>query len=161
MIINAPAKNPLFVILLTIQESTLTVDLNVTIQKWCSTFNSLLVGMSGAAISLNALLQVSQSVTLSHYLFRYSNKRPNTYEDANPEIDKTTRSKNKSKPDRGTTMLQPAGTLSLKDIHHIKDEGKIKNHHLLVMKVIRNTKEAALCINFLLGDHCDSTDPCG
>ena len=153
--------NPSFLISPTIQYATLIINLNGTIQKWCSAFHSILAVLSGAEISLNSLFRFLHSVTLSHYLFRYSNKRPNTYEDANPETDKTPRSKNKSKSDRGTTMLQPAGTLSLKDIHHIKDEGKIKNHHLLVMKVIRNTKEAALCINFLLGDHCDSTDPCG
>ena len=30
-----------------------------------------------------------------------------------------------------------------------------------MIKGIRNTKGAALCLSFLLGGHCDSTDPCG
>ena len=58
-------------------------------------------------------------------------------------------------------MLQPAGTLSLKDTLCIKDEGKMKNPCLPVMKGIYNTKCAALCITFLIGGHCASTDPCG
>ena len=53
------------------------------------------------------------------------------------------------------------GNLSLKEILHIKDKGKITNSYLLVMKGIRNTKGAALCLPFLSCGHCDSTDPCG
>ena len=53
------------------------------------------------------------------------------------------------------------GNLSLKEILHIKDKGKITNSYLLVMKGIRNTKGAALCLPFLIGGYCDSTDPCG
>ena len=58
-------------------------------------------------------------------------------------------------------MLQPTGYLSLKDILLIKDEGKINDPLLSVMKGVRNTKVAALCLPFLLGVHCDSTYPCG
>ena len=58
-------------------------------------------------------------------------------------------------------MLQPMGNLSLKEILRIKDKGKITNPRIPVMKVIHNTKGAALCLPFLLGGHCDSTYPCG
>ena len=58
-------------------------------------------------------------------------------------------------------MIQPAGTLSIKDILYIKDEVKITNLRFPVMKFICNTKGAALCLPFLIGGHCDSTDPCG
>ena len=71
-IITVPATNPSFLISPTIQYATLTIGLNVTIQKWCFTYHSILVGMSGADSSLTSLLQVSQSVTLYHYLFHSS-----------------------------------------------------------------------------------------
>ena len=67
--IYVPAITPSVLISPTIQDSTLTIDLNFTIQKWCSTCHSILTGLSGAASSLNYFLQVSQSVTLSCYLF--------------------------------------------------------------------------------------------
>ena len=56
-------------------------------------------------------------------------------------------------------MLQPVRTLSLKYTLRIKDKCKIKNPRLSAMKVICNTKGAALFLPFLLGGHCDSTDP--
>ena len=77
--ITVPTNKPSFLISPTIKDATLTIYLNVTIQKWCSTYHSTLTGLSGAASSLISLLQVSQSVTLSHYLFRFSKKRPPTY----------------------------------------------------------------------------------
>ena len=107
-----------------------------------------------------SLLQVSQSVTLSQYLFYSSNKRPPTYEDANKAPYKTPRSKNNSKANKETALLQPEETLFLKDIIRIKDEVNITNPCLQVMNVIRNTKGSALCLTFLIGGHCDSTDPC-
>ena len=58
-------------------------------------------------------------------------------------------------------MLQSVGTLTLKDILRIKDRGNITNPHLPVMKGIHNTKCASLCLPFLIGGHCDSTEPCG
>ena len=58
-------------------------------------------------------------------------------------------------------MLGPAGKLSVKYILRIKDEGNITNPRLPMMKGIRNTNGAALCIPLLLGGHCDFTDPCG
>ena len=108
-----------------------------------------------------SLLQVSQSVTLSQYLFYSSNKRPPTYEDANQAPYKTPRSKNNSKANKVTAVLQPKGNLSLKDIIRIKDVGNTNDPHIPVMKGIHNTKGAAVCLPFLLGGHCDSTNPCG
>ena len=58
-------------------------------------------------------------------------------------------------------MIQPAVTLSIKDILYIKDEVKITNPCFPVMKVICNTKGAALYLPFLIGGHSDSTYPCG
>ena len=58
-------------------------------------------------------------------------------------------------------MLQLAEILSFKEILRIKDEFKITNPHLPVMKGIHNTKGNPICLTFLLGGHCDSTDPCG
>ena len=117
--------------------------------------------MSGAARFLPSVLQVSQSVTLYHYLLRSSKKRLPTYEDANQAPYKTPRSKNNSKANKVTALLQPEETLSLKYIIRIKDEGNIMNPCIPVMNVIRNTKGSALCLTFLIGGHCDSTDPCG
>ena len=57
-------------------------------------------------------------------------------------------------------VLQPSGTLSLKDILRIKDESKIKNTCLPVTKGIRNTKGASLFIDFFFEGHFDSTDAC-
>ena len=58
-------------------------------------------------------------------------------------------------------MLQSAGTLSLKEILHIKGEGKTTKTHLPVMKGIINTKGSALYLTLMIGFHCDSTDPFG
>ena len=58
-------------------------------------------------------------------------------------------------------MIQPEGNLSLKDILCIKDESKIMNPCLPLMKDICNTKGDALCLPFLIGGPCDSTDPYG
>ena len=110
---------------------------------------------------MTSLLQVSQYFTLHHYLFRSSKKQPNTYKDANQSPENTPQSKNRPKPDKGTAILQPAENLSLKDILRIKDNGKIKNPHFPVMKGIRNTKGASLCLPFMLGGNCDSIDPYG
>ena len=70
MMITVPATNPSFLISPTIQDTTLTIDLIITIQKWCSTYNYILTGLSGAASSPTSLLQILHSVTISHYLFR-------------------------------------------------------------------------------------------
>ena len=56
-------------------------------------------------------------------------------------------------------MLQLAEILSFKEILRIKDEFKITKPHLPVMKGIHNTKGNPFCLPFLLGGHCDSTDP--
>ena len=64
--INLPATKPLFLILPTIQDTTLTTNLNFTIQKWCFTCHSILTNLSGTASYLTSLIQVSQSVTISH-----------------------------------------------------------------------------------------------
>ena len=58
-------------------------------------------------------------------------------------------------------MLNPTGYLSLKDTLHIKDEVNINNPCIPHMKGIRNYKGADLCLPFLLGGNCDSTDPYG
>ena len=58
-------------------------------------------------------------------------------------------------------MIHPSENISLKDILRLKAEGKINNTCLLHMKFICNVKSAALCLLFLLGGHCDYTDPCG
>ena len=62
--ITVPATNPSLVISPTIQDATLTINLNVTIQKWCSTFHSILASPSVPSSSLTSLLQALQSVTL-------------------------------------------------------------------------------------------------
>ena len=58
-------------------------------------------------------------------------------------------------------MLNPSRTLSIKEILRLKDGGKINNPCLPHMKGIRNTKGTTLYISFMLGGHCDFTDPCG
>ena len=160
-IITLPATNPSLLVSQTIQEAILTIYLNVTIQKWYSTCHFFLTNLIVAASSLTSFLQVLHSLTLSHYILLSSNKRPPTYRDTNQATKKTQRSKKESKANKGTAVLQPLETLYLKDIFRIKDEGNIKNPHIPVMKGIRNTKGAALCLPFLLGGHCDYTDPCG
>ena len=97
-IITVPATNPSFLISPTIQDATLTIDINVAIQKWCSICQYILTGLIVPASSLTSLLQVSQSVTLSHYLFRSPKKQPPTYEEANQAPDKTPRSKISQSP---------------------------------------------------------------
>ena len=64
--INLPATKPQLLILPTIQDTTLTTNLNVTIQKWCSTCHSILTGLSGAARYPTSLVQVLQSITFYH-----------------------------------------------------------------------------------------------
>ena len=159
--ITVPDNNPSLLILPTIQDATLTINLNVTIQKWCPICHSIITVLSGAAISMTSLLQVSQSFTLSHYLFLSSKKLPPTYREANQAPEGTPPSKKKLKAYKGTSVLQPEGNLSLKDILSIKDKGNITNPRIPVMKGIHNTKVAAPCLLFLLGGHCDSTYPCG
>ena len=159
--ITVPDNNPSLLILPTIQDATLTINLNVTIQKWCPTCHSIITVLSGAAISMTSLLQVSQSFTLSHYLFLSSKKLPPTYREANQAPEGTPPSKKKLKAYKGTSVLQPEGNLSLKDILSIKDKGNITNPHLPVIKVICNAKGSALCLPLLIGGHCDSTDPYG
>ena len=68
--INVPATNPYFLISPKIKDATLTIDLNVTIQTCFPTCIYIPTIMSGSPISMTSLLQVSYSVTLSHYLFR-------------------------------------------------------------------------------------------
>ena len=80
--ITMPANNPSLLISPTIQYATLTINFNVTIQKWCSTCHYILANLSGVASSLTSLLQVLQYVTLSHYFFRYSKNQPPTYEES-------------------------------------------------------------------------------
>ena len=89
--ITVPDTNPSLLISPTIQDATLTIDLNFTIQKWCSTCYSILIKMSGAVSSLTSLFQVLHPVTLPHYLFCPSKKRPPIYEDANQSPEKTPR----------------------------------------------------------------------
>ena len=156
-----PDVHPSLLISPTIQDATLTINFNVTIQKWCSTCHYILANLSGVASSLTSLLQVLQYVTLSHYFFRYSKNQPPTYEESNKDPEKTPRSKNKSKAVKGNAVLQPAGNISLNYTLLIKYEGNIMNPRLPVTKGIHNTKGAALCLPLLIGGHCYSTDPCG
>ena len=72
-IITVPDNNTYLLIPPTIQDATLTFDLKVMIQKWCSTCHYILTSLSGATSSLTSLLQILQSVTLSYYLFHSSN----------------------------------------------------------------------------------------
>ena len=81
--ITVPSTKPYFLVSPTIQYATLTINLNVTIWKWCSTCHSILAGLIGAASSLTSLLQVSHFVTLYHYLFHSSKKQPPTHKGAN------------------------------------------------------------------------------
>ena len=69
--------------------------------------------------------------------------------------------KKKSNSDKGTAVLQPAGTLYLKYILRIKDKCNITNPCLPVTKGIHNTKGASLCLLLLLGGHSESTETCG
>ena len=157
-----PDTNPYLLISQTIQDATLTIYLNVTIQKWCSTCHSIFTALSSTARSLTTLLQVSQYVTLYHYLLRSSKKRPNTYEEVNQYPEKIARSKNKSKSNKGTAVLQPTGNPPPpKDTLRIKDRDKTTKNCPPVMKGICNAKGAALCLPFLLGSHCECTDPYG
>ena len=55
-------------------------------------------------------------------------------------------------------VLKPAGTLSLKDILRLKDEGNINNTYVRHMKVILNTRSTTLFLPFLISGHCDFTD---
>ena len=121
MIITVPATKPSFLISPTIQDAIATINLNVTLQKWCSTCNSILSGLRGADSYLTSLLQISKYVTLFHYLFCSSKKLPNTYEDSNPAPYKIQMSKNKSKSDKGMAVFKPYGNLSLKEILCLKD----------------------------------------
>ena len=72
--ITVTATNNYLLISPSIQDSNLTIDLNITIHKWRSTCHSILTGLSGSAGSLTSLPQELQSVTLYHYLFRSSKK---------------------------------------------------------------------------------------
>ena len=56
--ITVPDTNPSLLISPTIQYATLKINLNVTIQKWCPTFHSILVGLSDAARYMTSILQV-------------------------------------------------------------------------------------------------------
>ena len=94
--ITLPDTNPSLLISPTIQYATLTIDLNATLQKFLSTWISILTILGDAPISLTSILQVSQYVNLSQYLFRSSDNHPNTYKDANPAPDNTPISKKKS-----------------------------------------------------------------
>ena len=66
---NFTDTNPSFLILLKIQDSTLIINLNVTLHKWCSTCKSIFMDISSSVSSLTSILHVSQYTTLSHYLF--------------------------------------------------------------------------------------------
>ena len=65
--VTVPSTNPSFLISLTIQDDTITINLNITIHKWCSTCHYILTGLGSAASSLTSLLQVWLSISLSHY----------------------------------------------------------------------------------------------
>ena len=118
--ITVPDTNTFLLISPTIQDPSLAINLNVTIQKWCYICHSIITSLRITAISLTSLLQVLQYVALFRYLFRSPNNLPPTYEDANQAPEKTQRSKNKSKSDKVTAVLQPTGGISLKDIMRIK-----------------------------------------
>ena len=56
--INLPATKPQLLILPTIQDTTLTIDLNVTIQKCCSTCHYILTVLINVDSSPTSLPQV-------------------------------------------------------------------------------------------------------
>ena len=93
------------------------------------------------------------------YLFHSSKKHPNTYKDADQEPDKIPISKKKLKVNKVISVMNPPGTLFLKDILRLKDKCNINNPHLTHMKGNRNAKGASLCLPFLISGKCDSTDP--
>ena len=57
------------------------------------------------------------------------------------------------------SVMNPPGTLFLKDILRLKDKCNINNPHLTHMKGTRNAKGASLCLPFLISGKFDSTDP--
>ena len=64
--VTVPTMNPSFLLSPKIQDTTLTIKFNATLQKRYYTCNCILTVLIGSTISLTSLLQVSQSVTLSH-----------------------------------------------------------------------------------------------
>ena len=52
---NVPNANPSFLISPIIKYATLTIDLNVMLQKWCYVCNFILTNLGGASISLTSL----------------------------------------------------------------------------------------------------------
>ena len=62
--ITVTATNNYLLISPSIQDSNLTIDLNITIHKWRSTCHSILTGLSGTSRYLTSILQVSQYTIL-------------------------------------------------------------------------------------------------
>ena len=105
----------------TIQDSALIINLNVPIQIWCYICHSIITILRSTDSSLTSLFQVLQYVALFRYIFHSPKNLPPTYKDSNQAPKKTPRSKNKSKSDKVTAVLQPTGVISIKDIMCIKD----------------------------------------
>ena len=164
-LVSNPVATPSFLISPTINDATLTIDLHSTLRHWKVSCNSVLQDLCGSASSLTSLLQAAHPVSLSHYLFRSSKKRPAPTlpsDRARPSPPApTTRNSKRKQADSGKAILQPAGTFTIQDLLKLKQEGKLTPPRLPKMQGLRNPTGVPLCLSFLLGQHCESAEYCG
>ena len=161
--ISSPHHNTSFVVAPKIQDATLTIDLRASLEQWKLSCNAVITELCGSSSSLASLLQASQPVQISHYLFQSSSKKrplPASDKDGTPP-DREKKRVKKPQAEKNKEVLHPAGNYTIKDLLQLKSEGKIAAPRLPKMKGIQNKNGAALCFEFLLGCHCDSPTPCG
>ena len=165
--IHLPVCSQAYVFSPVIKDATLTIDLDAALRQWTVSCRSVLADLRGTTSSLSSLLLATQPTAFNHYLFRPFKKRNLPVDDTRPpradkRADRPPRASSKpTKPDTGKAILKPTVPFSIQDILKTYTEGKITPPRLPSMKGIRNSNGAALCLPFLLGCECQSTEPCG
>ena len=159
--LSSPHHNTSYLIPPSIQDATLTIDLSTSPQQWKTSCDAVVTELCGSSSSLASLMQAAQPIHISHYLFCQSRKRsiPSSDRDTpNPEKEKKRTKKPQAEPNK--EILKPVGSLTIQDLLQLKSQGKISAPRLPQMKGIQNKNGCALCFPFLLGQHCDSVEPC-
>ena len=164
-LVSAPIRTSSFLISPTVRDATLTIDLTSTLRHWKISCTSVVQDLCGSASSLTSLLQATHPISLNHYLFRASKKRPaqtSPPDRARPSAPApTTRTAKRKQADQGKAILKPVGTYTIQDLLQLKKEGKLTPPRLPKMQGLRNPAGVPLCLAFLLGQHCESEEYCG
>ena len=160
MSLASPHHNSSFVTSPKIQDATLTIDLAASMRLWKISCDAVVSELSGSSSSLATLLQTNQPITITHYLFKQSKKRPAPSDsDSGEKPDKPTKRQKKPQAEKNKEVLAPSGSYTVQDLLQLKQEGKIKIPRLPHMKGIQNKMAPASAFHSCLGASANLRSP--